>query len=83
MNHFQITDPSVCKLEVQYKKKIDKENCKLQIYMILKQHKKTIDETDCHAINQILACTSILNALSCGACAHLENIMVMKNIRKQ
>ena len=51
--------------------------------MILEQHKKTIAETDCHAINQILAYTSILNALSCGAHAHVENIMVMKNIRKQ
>ena len=53
MNHFQITDPSVCKLEVQYKK-IDKENCKLQIYMILRQHKKTIVETACHITNQVL-----------------------------
>ena len=35
--------------------KTDKKNCKLQIYMILKQHKKTIAETDCHAINQALA----------------------------
>lgn len=51
--------------------------------MILEQHKKTIAETDCHAINQILAYTSILNALSCGTHAHVENMMVMKNIRKQ
>lgn len=51
--------------------------------MKLKQHKKTIAETDCHAVNQVLAYTSILNALSCGTCANLKNIMVMKNIRKQ